>query len=48
MGYASGLNIRKYYKDKRIDFGWKLLFSYYTILILCNIILNLIELIHYS
>ncbi|CAD8089711.1 unnamed protein product [Paramecium primaurelia] len=46
--YYSSINISQYYIDKSIDCQWKLLFTYYIIIIGANIILNLIELIRYQ
>ncbi|CAD8119456.1 unnamed protein product [Paramecium sonneborni] len=46
--YYSSLNISQYYTDKSIDCRWKLLFTYYIIIIGTNITLNLIELIRYQ
>ncbi|CAK59568.1 unnamed protein product (macronuclear) [Paramecium tetraurelia] len=46
--YYSSINISQYYVDKSIDCRWKLLFTYYIIIIGTNITLNLIELIRYQ
>ncbi|KAM3141773.1 hypothetical protein pb186bvf_006095 [Paramecium bursaria] len=46
--YRSSFDLKRYYRDGRIDLSWKLLFSYFTLLIICNIILNIIELIRYQ
>ncbi|CAK58621.1 unnamed protein product (macronuclear) [Paramecium tetraurelia] len=46
--YQQNINFKYYYGDKRIDCSWKLLFSYFTIIILSNITLQTIEIIRYS
>ncbi|CAD8104968.1 unnamed protein product [Paramecium sonneborni] len=46
--YYSSVNISEYFNDKSIDCRWKLLFTYYIIIIGTNITLNLIELIRYQ
>lgn len=47
-GYEASFSFTKYYNDKRVDCSWKLLFIYFTMLILINIILNIIETVRYS
>ncbi|CAD8141405.1 unnamed protein product [Paramecium pentaurelia] len=46
--YQQNMNFKFYFKDQRIDCSWKLLFSYFTIIILSNITLQTIEIIRYS
>ncbi|CAD8136939.1 unnamed protein product [Paramecium octaurelia] len=46
--YQQNMNFKYYYRDQRIDCSWKLLFSYFTIIILSNITLHTIEIVRYS
>ncbi|CAK88346.1 unnamed protein product (macronuclear) [Paramecium tetraurelia] len=48
MKYQQNMNFKYYYRDQRIDCSWKLLFSYFTIIILSNITLHTIEMVRYS
>ncbi|CAD8059138.1 unnamed protein product [Paramecium sonneborni] len=46
--YQQNMNFKYYFRDQRIDCSWKLLFTYFTIIIFSNIILQTIEIIRYS
>ncbi|CAD8085302.1 unnamed protein product [Paramecium primaurelia] len=48
LEYQQNMNITLYFRDPRIDCNWKLLFSYFTLIILSNVILQTMEVIRYS
>ncbi|CAD8094239.1 unnamed protein product [Paramecium sonneborni] len=48
LEYQQNMNIVLYFRDPRIDCNWKLLFSYFALIISSNLILQTLEVTRYS